>query len=95
MGASGRLHHQASRAGGAAAAVLNSSRKGRRRWLQDDDNATYTDTGDVTDLIPAERLETSGHIVRVRRSEAWGKFLAYEGCCQVRAGVEECGDLDN
>jgi hypothetical protein len=25
----------------------------------------------------------TGHIIRMKRSEAWGKFLAYEGCCQV------------
>lgn len=45
------------------------------------------DGGD--DLIPAARMDmpgigNTGHIVRMRRGEAWSKFLAYEGCCQVR-----------
>lgn len=32
---------------------------------------------------PGGRSANTGHIVRMRRSEAWAKFLAYEGSCQV------------
>lgn len=58
------------------------SKKTRRRWLEGEDDSL----GGGDDFIPVGRLDqvaNTGHIVRMRRGEAWSKFLAYEGCCQV------------
>lgn len=83
MGAGQRLRRSTSK----AAAASGSINKGRRRWMDNGEDDASADVGDVTDLIPAGRPETTntGHIVRMRRGEAWSKFLAYEGCCQVGA----------
>jgi hypothetical protein len=70
----------AAAAGGAAAALA--SKKTRRRWLEEENDSISG--GD--DFIPVGRQDqaaNTGHIVRMRRGEAWSKFLAYEGCCQV------------
>lgn len=70
----------AAAAGGAAAAIA--SKKTRRRWLEDENDSL----GGGDDFIPVGRQDqaaNTGHIVRMRRGEAWSKFLAYEGCCQV------------
>lgn len=39
----------------------------------------------MTDVTGAARgpAPADARVVRMKRSEAWGKFLAYEGCCQV------------
>lgn len=81
MGAGQRLQRSASK----AAAAGGSNKKGRRRWMDNGDDDAAADVGDVADLISARRPDTTntGHIVRMRRGEAWSKFLAYEGCCQV------------
>jgi hypothetical protein len=58
------------------------SKKTRRRWLEGEDDSL----GGGDDFIPVGRQDqvaNTGHIVRMRRGEAWSKFLAYEGCCQV------------
>jgi hypothetical protein len=60
-------------------------KKNRRRWMEDDADDAL---GAGDDFIPVGRSTqeapvNTGHIVRMRRGEAWGKFLAYEGCCQV------------
>jgi hypothetical protein len=85
MGAGQRLQRQGSVK---IAAMSAGSRKGRRRWLEgsQDDSQADADAGVGSDLIPANRGEgNTGHIVRMKRAEAWSKFLAYEGCCQVRS----------
>ncbi|WIA31955.1 hypothetical protein OEZ86_002812 [Tetradesmus obliquus] len=83
MGAGQRLQRQGSMKN---AAMSAGSRKGRRRWMEgsQDDSQADADAGVGSDLIPASRGEgNTGHIVRMKRGEAWSKFLAYEGCCQV------------
>lgn len=83
MGAGQRLQRQGSMKN---AAMSAGSRKGRRRWMEgsQDDSQADADAGVGSDLIPASRGEgNTGHIVRMKRAEAWSKFLAYEGCCQV------------
>ena len=82
-------------AAGSAVQAAASKRGGRRRWMEDGhDDAPVSVDGDGggggggDDLIPAARMDmagvgNTGHIVRMRRGEAWSKFLAYEGCCQV------------
>lgn len=81
MGAGQRLQRQSS----SKAAGTPSSRKGRRRWLEGSLDDSHTDVDAATDFIPASRPDgNTGHIVRMRRGEAWSKFLAYEGCCQVK-----------
>eukprot|EP00775_Hariotina_reticulata_P004797 gene4797-5047_t len=98
LGAGQQMHRQSTgKAGtptappppaGLAAAELapeaaSMKQKHRRRWADDTDDARRG--SDDPDLIPAVRPDVSntGHMVRMRRGEAWGKFLAYEGCCQV------------
>jgi len=71
--------------GGPGATAAANSKKTRRRWLEDGDDSL----GGGDDFIPVGRQDqivaNTGHIVRMRRGEAWSKFLAYEGCCQVRS----------
>lgn len=85
MGAGQRLQRNVSRTG---AANGSSNKKGRRRWLEGAHDDAAADFGDI-DLIPANRPDNTntGHIVRMRRGEAWSKFLAYEGCCQVNFAI--------
>jgi hypothetical protein len=66
-----------------ASEAASIKQKQRRRWADDNDDARRGT--DDPELIPAVRPDASntGHMVRMRRGEAWGKFLAYEGCCQV------------
>lgn len=73
MDPSARLQRALSQAAGI-------NRHGRRRW----------DAGGSGDGSPGSphpggggNGAPTGHIIRMKRSEAWGKFLAYEGCCQV------------
>jgi hypothetical protein len=93
MGAGQRLQRQGSVKN---AAMSAGSRKGRRRWLEgsQDDSHADADAGAGSDLIAASRGEgNTGHIVRMKRAEAWSKFLAYEGCCQVRNCSRTCAVL--
>lgn len=72
-----------------AAAAAMASKKTRRRWLEEEGDSL----GGGDDFIPVGRQDqvvaNTGHIVRMRRGEAWSKFLAYEGCCQVGRGREQ------
>lgn len=97
-GAGQRLQRQstsskASAPPGAPGLLSASGKKGRRRWGEDGQG---DDASAPPDLLPAGRPQggeqqlpqhaggpNTGHIVRMRRGEAWSKFLAYEGCCQV------------
>jgi hypothetical protein len=95
MGAGQRLQRQGSVKN---AAMSAGSRKGRRRWLEgsQDDSHADADAGAGSDLIPASRGEcNTGHIVRMKRAEAWSKFLAYEGCCQVRSCRRTCAVMES
>ncbi|KAF8071059.1 SPBC16D10.01c [Scenedesmus sp. PABB004] len=85
-----RLARQSSQSA-KASSVASGGKKGRRRWAegsQADDSHPGGLADGGPDLIPAARGGpdlggNTGHIVRMRRGEAWSKFLAYEGCCQV------------
>jgi hypothetical protein len=71
-----------------AAAAAIASKKTRRRWLEEEGDS-FGGGGD--DFIPVGRQQdqqaNTGHIVRMRRGEAWSKFLAYEGSCQVSGSL--------
>lgn len=58
---------------------LASSKKYRRRWT--DASMTQDTAGGC--IASGKYPANTGHMVRMKRSEAWSKFLAYEGCCQV------------
>eukprot|EP00879_Flechtneria_rotunda_P028951 GHRR01031193.1.p1 GENE.GHRR01031193.1~~GHRR01031193.1.p1 ORF type:complete len:149 (+),score=60.26 GHRR01031193.1:311-757(+) len=92
MSATQRLQRQTSKGPGtaAAAAAAANSKKVRRRWIDGSRDGFYIDADVASDLIPAGRpdIGNTGHIVRMRRGEAWSKFLAYEGCCQVRLAAQ-------
>jgi hypothetical protein len=77
---------------GAAGDDAAMARKFRRRWDESAgggggsarDREEDVRGGGADGGPPQARgAANTGHIVRMRRSEAWGKFLAYEGSCQV------------
>jgi hypothetical protein len=88
-GLSGPSHQPGDEAAAAAAAnAAAAARKYRRRW---DDTTGGTNSardenmrdGDTAVGAGPGRPVNTGHTVRMKRGEAWGKFLAYEGSCQV------------
>lgn len=78
--------------GDEAAMAAAAARKFRRRWDDSAGGGSQREEdvkgGGGGDGGPPQRGANTGHLVRMRRSEAWGKFLAYEGSCQVRGGQE-------